>query len=187
MALAAIGDIDTAITNLKEAKTLAANTDKSLFLSLARLLRYKKMYTEAHEIYLEALAYEPHDIMALTGLVLTSVATNDLDHITLSLETLMSQSGMDHNREVKDIEDLACLCVDVGKAILNRGNPSDAATLAEAAWILDKKCWIAQLLSADIAYLENNIQSTISSLEMALHAGAPCMEVEQRMALIQNV
>jgi glycosyltransferase involved in cell wall biosynthesis len=187
MALASIGDIDTAITNLKEAKNLATTTDMSLFLSLARLLRYKRMYTEAHQLYLEALAYEPHAIKALTGLVFTSVATNDIEHVTLSLETLMYQSGMDPNRVVQDIEDLAYLCVDVGKAILNRGNPSDAATLAEAAWMLDNNCWIAQLLSADIAYLENNIQSTISSLEMALRAGAPYLEVEQRMTLIQNL
>lgn len=186
-ALASIGDIDTAITHLKEAKNLATTTDMSLFLSLARLLRYKRMYTEAHQIYLEALTYEPHDIKALTGLVLTSVATNDIEHVTLSLETLMYQSGMDPNREVQDIEDLAYLCVDVGKAVLNRGNPSDAATLAEAAWMLDNRCWIAQLLLADIAYLENNIQRTISSLEMALRAGAPCIEVEQRMMLIQNL
>jgi len=186
-ALASIGDIDTAITYLKEAKNLAPTTDTSLFLSLARLLRYKKMYTEAHQIYLEALAYEPHDLKALTGLVLTSVATNDIEHVTLSLETLMHQSGMDPNREVQNIEDLANLCVDVGKAVLNRGNPSDAATLAEAAWMLDNNCWIAQLLVADIAYLENNIQRAISSLEIALCAGAPCMEVEQRMTLIQNL
>jgi tetratricopeptide (TPR) repeat protein len=145
------------------------------------------MYTEAHQIYLEALAYEPHDLKALTGLVLTSVATNDIEHVTLSLETLMHQSGMDPNREVQNIEDLANLCVDVGKAVLNRGNPSDAATLAEAAWMLDNNCWIAQLLVADIAYLENNIQRAISSLEIALCAGAPCMEVEQRMTLIQNL
>ena len=187
MALASIGDIDSAITNLKEAKNLATTTDMLLFLSLARLLRYKRMYTEAHQIYLEALTYEPHDIRTLTGLVLTSVATNDMEHVTLSLETLMYQSGMDPNREVQDIEDLAYLCVDVGKAILNRGNPSDAGKLAEAAWMLDNNCWIAQLLSADIAYFENNIQSTISSLEMALRAGAPSFEVEQRMSLIQNL
>jgi len=186
-ALASIGDIDTAITYLKEAKNLAPTTDTSLFLSLARLLRYKKMYTEAHQIYLEALAYEPHDLKALTGLVLTSVATNDIEHVTLSLETLMHQSGMDPNREVQNIEDLANLCVDVGKSVLNRGNHSDAATLAEAAWMLDNNCWIAQLLVADIAYLENNIQRAISSLEIALCAGAPCMEVEQRMTLIQNL
>jgi lipopolysaccharide biosynthesis regulator YciM len=99
----------------------------------------------------------------------------------------MHQSGMDPNREVQNIEDLANLCVDVGKAVLNRGNPSDAATLAEAAWMLDNNCWIAQLLVADIAYLENNIQRAISSLEIALCAGAPCMEVEQRMTLIQNL
>lgn len=187
IALALIGDIDTAIMNLKEAKELATTTDMLLFLSLARLLRYKGMYSEAHQIYLEALAYDPHDIRTLTGLVLTSVATNDMEHMTLSLETLMYQSSMDPNREVQDIEELAYLCVDVGKTIINRGNPSDAATLAEAAWMLDNRCWPAQLLLADIAYLENNIQRTISSLEMALRVGAPCMEVEHRMTLVQNL
>lgn len=53
--------------------------------------------------------------------------------------------------------------------------------------MLDKNCWVAQLLSADIAYLEKNIQNTVSSLEMALRAGAPYLEVEQRMTLIQNL
>ena len=45
----------------------------------------------------------------------------------------MYQSGLDPEPSVEDIKDLAYLCVDVGKAILNRENPGDAATLAEAA------------------------------------------------------
>lgn len=188
-ALVSAGEIDEALVHLEHAYRLSDGAEKKdlqLILSLCRLYRYKGRGEDAHRVCLDALPYFTDIPHIHSVLALTSVAVDDIERLILSLEALMKQLGMDTDREIKDVAEFSTLCTEVGRAFFAKGDAISAASLDNAAVMLDPSNWNAHILSADLALLDKNGRNALASLEKALHGGAPVEEIEKRMTLLEG-
>ncbi|HQI82363.1 MAG TPA: tetratricopeptide repeat protein, partial [Deltaproteobacteria bacterium] len=124
----------------------------------------------------------PEDWDRMTGQVQVSIAENNMDGLGASLEEIMNRLGMDTDRDIDTPEDLACLCVDVGRKLLDQEKSPNAERLGEAALSIDPACAGAHLLLADVYLDSGRVSFAIEHLEHASHTGDPVAQIEERLA-----
>lgn len=181
LALLRTGKINEAMPYLEKAKENATKYDPFLWLSLARVYCFTKKYKKAHELYLESKESIPENMEVLVGLIQTSIETDDVDTLIFALDRLMQSLGLDSNKELNSVKEIAGICVDIGQRLFNAKDSIDADKLADASLRLDSSCKEAYILKADVAIASKDLNKGANFLEKALINGASPMDIKERM------
>ena len=181
LALIQSGDADEAVGLLEKSKQELPQFDPVVWLSLAGLYCYKERYHDAHALYREAADTIPAHRDALAGLIRTSITIDDVDSILWAVNTLMQSLGMDTDREIGSVSEIAELCAEVAKRLIEKNDKITGKKILEAALALDDCCTQAYLLSSDLESAEGGTPQALAYLEKALLNGASPEAVEARM------
>ena len=93
----------------------------------------------------------------------------------------MIQLGMDHDREINSLYDLAEVCIGLAERLLDQKDYVLAKRLADSALRLDQTCTMAYLVRADISIESGNSTEGIAYLEEALSRGISPRLIIERM------
>lgn len=175
------GDIEEAIIHLEKAKSESQQLDLKIWLTLAKIYTFKNQSRDAHNLYVEVVKHIPSHRDALAGLIQTSITLDDVEGLLGALEPFMQSFGMNTDREIGGIPELAGLCANIGGHLLEEGDPVTGKKLLDAALQLDDQCNPAYLFYSDLEYADGRIPQAIENLEKALISGAAPDMVESRM------
>lgn len=187
MALLQAGRIDEALLHLSRAKDLSESTDNALWLSLAHIHRHLKHYEQARSLYLDVLRETPEHLIALSGIVDTSVELDDVEAFLNALERLLLILDIPVPEVAIDsLVECSALCMNVANRLKSRNEQAAAQQLAETSLHLDAANSGAHLFLADLFAEQGNTVRMLASLEMALKCGAGNQEVLTRIDLARQ-
>lgn len=180
MVLLRTGRAREALPCLEEARRLSPGYNHALTLSLAAVSVHLDHVDEALALYREAIAHAPADREALIGLIRTCIARDDVEGLVGALEGLMQSLGMDTDRDIDSVDQIAELMAQIGRRLLEGGDAGTARTLGEDALALGNVP-AAAMLMADISLAQHNRPEAIAFLEKAARWGAPNEDIQQRI------
>jgi tetratricopeptide (TPR) repeat protein len=178
------GSVEEGAAFLEKTRASSPDFDLSVTLSLARIYQYQQRFSDARRLYADAADHAPGHRDALAGLVHTSITTDDVEGLLKALEAFMLSLGMDTDREIGSVPEIADLCAQIGKGLFVEGSRPAARKLLDAALSLDGGCIPAHLALSDLENEENRIPQALSHLQLALDAGADAAEVDARVKVL---
>lgn len=181
LSLVQSGEVEEGAACLEKAKAATQGFDLQLSLALAKVCLYRNRIAEAHGLYAETAENAPGRRDVLAGLILTSIAVDDVDRLLSALDGIMQELGMDTDREIGSISEMAGLCAETGSRLLEDGDAATARKLLDAALSLDEACAFVHLAFSDLEKAEGRISQALAHLEKALENGARPEEVEARV------
>ena len=187
MALLQAGRIDEALHHLDKARDLSESTDKALWLSLAQVHRHLKRHDRARALYLDVLREVPEHLLALAGIVDTSVELDDIEAFLDALERLLLILDIPvPDAAIDSLAECSALCMRVANRLKNRNEQAAAQRLAETSLRLDAANSGAHLFLADLFAEQGDTARMLTRLETALKCGVGSQEVFARIDLARQ-
>lgn len=187
MALLQSGRIDEALHHLDKVRGLSESIDNALWLSLAHIHRHLKHHERARSLYLDVLRETPKHLLALAGIVDTSVELDDIEAFLDALERLLLILDIPvPDAAIDSLVECSALCMKVANRLKSRNEQAAAQQLAETSLRLDAANSGAHLFLADLFADQEDTVRMLASLEMALKCGAGSQEVLTRIDLARQ-